>query len=387
MPYFDYNATAPLAPVARETWLRLSDEAWHNPSSPTRDGARARLRLDAARQRLGEFLGAKPERIVFNSGATEGAHSVLAHWARTLPKTTRLAINPTEHPCVLEAARFSFAERIIPLELTGDGVVKPEALEKCFADASRSPERAPLAVVVMAANNETGVLQPWRELGALCARHRAPFLCDATQWLGKLPAAGLGEIGWVIGSAHKFGGPKGCGFVVLPGQAESFCAQPGGAQENGHRSGTENLPAIAAGVAALAEAEQARMFLEEERLRWRREFEHAVVTALPGTRIVAAEAERLWNTVALIPPYAENTRWVAKLDKRGFQVSTGSACATGKEGPSPVLAALGVPPEQARRVVRVSGGWETTADDWRALADAFSDVAKEIAPAPQVISP
>ena len=124
MPYFDHNATAPLAPIARETWLRLSDEAWHNPSSPTRDGARARLRLDAARERLAEFLGCPPARLVFNSGATEGANTVFAHWARTLPPGSRIALNPTEHPAVLEAARRYFPDRLILLDLTSDGVIR-----------------------------------------------------------------------------------------------------------------------------------------------------------------------------------------------------------------------------------------------------------------------
>jgi cysteine desulfurase len=113
-------------------------------------------------------------------------------------------------------------------------------------------------------------------------------------------------------------------------------------------------------------------------LAWRGGFEREVVAAVPGTRVVAAGADRLWNTVSLVMPFAENTRWVARLDKRGFQVSTGSACATGKGGPSHVLAAMGFDAETAKRVVRVSSGWDTTREDWQALAAAFGDVAAEV---------
>jgi cysteine desulfurase len=383
MPYFDYNATAPLAPVARETWLRLSDEAWHNPSSPTRDGARARLRLDAARERLAEFLGAPPARLVFNSGATEGANAVFAHWAHTLPPTARVAINPTEHPAVLEAALRYFPERLILLDLTVDGIVRLDSFEKLITSA---PPEAPIsAIAVMAANNETGGLQPWREIARLCARHHVQFLCDATQWLGKLAASGLGAAGWLVASAHKFGGPKGTGFLVFPEQSESFSAQTGGAHESGHRAGTEDVPSICAAVSALADAEQSKVFLEEERIRWRNDFERAIVSAIPGSRIIATNTERLWNTVLLLLPHVENTRWVAKLDKRGFQVSTGSACATGKQGPSHVLAALEVPTAEARRVIRISSGWETTQADWHGLLEAFTAVAAELIPADNVI--
>jgi cysteine desulfurase len=232
----------------------------------------------------------------------------------------------------------------------------------------------------MAANNETGVIQPWREIARLCARHRVQYLCDATQWLGKLPGSGLGGVGWLVASAHKFGGPKGTGLLVFPEQSDSFSAQAGGQQENGHRGGTEDVPSICAAAAALAEAEQSKVFLEDLRLRWRDDFARAVLTALPGARIVAPDAERLWNTVSLMLPRIENTRWVTKLDKRGFQVSTGSACASRKDGPSHVLAALGLPPDEARRVIRISSGWETTEADWRALLDALAAVAAELIP-------
>ena len=382
MPYFDHNATAPLSPAAREAWLRAQDEAWHNPSSPTRAAARVRLRLDAARAQLAQFLGGEPGRIVFNSGATEGANSVLSHWARTLPPAERVAVSPTEHPCVIEAARAHFGEgRIAWLPVTRDGVVQVAEAEKLLSAGGAT------AVAVMAANNETGVLQPWAELAASCRRARVPFLCDATQWLGKLPGSGLGGAGWVIGSAHKFGGPKGVGFLQVAPGADNFCAQHGGAQEQGRRGGTENYPGVVAMLAALADAETTKVLFETERLRWRKNFERAVLAAVPGTVVVAAGAERLWNTVSLLLPHGEGERWVARLERRDFLVSTGAACATGKAGPSHVLAALGLAADEARRALRVSAGWDTTEAGWLALAEALAAVAPEVPPAANVVQP
>jgi cysteine desulfurase len=382
MPWFDHNATTPLVPVAREAWLRAQDESWQNPSSPTRAAARVKIRLDAAREQLAALLGGEPKRLVFNSGATEGANAVFAHWGRMLPAAARIAVNPTEHPCVIEAARAHFGEaRIVWLAVTRDGVVRVDQFEKLLAPGGVA------AVAVMAANNETGVLQPWAEIAALCRRARVEFLCDATQWLGKLPGSGLGCADWVIGSAHKFGGPKGVGFLQIAPGTDAFHGQLGGAQEHGHRGGTENYPGVAAMLAALTEAETKKVLFETERLRWRENFERALLSSIPGTTVVAAGAERLWNTVSLLMPHGENHRWVARLDQRDFQVSTGSACATGKAGSSHVLAALGLAPDEVKRVVRVSAGWETTEADWSALAAALAAVAPEVQPAANVVKP
>lgn len=376
MPYFDHNATTPLAATAREAWLRAQDEAWQNPSSPYRAAAQVKIRLDAAREKFAILLGDEAGRYVFTSGATEAANMVLAWWAKTLPADALIAVNPTEHPCVLEPAKQLFGDRIRWLKTDAAGVVDVAALKKCHLMGDTLDRVA--AVVVMAANNETGVLQPWAEIAAACREAGVGYLCDASQWLGKLPAGGIGGDGFVIASAHKFGGPKGVGLLKLAPQSEGLRGQLGGGQERGHRGGTEDFPAIAAMGAALAEAEQKKVFLETERLAWREEFERAVAAAVPGVRVVAAGADRLWNTVSLVMPFADNTRWVTRLDKRGFQVSTGSACATGKGGPSHVLAALGIDADEAKRVVRVSAGWETSADDWRALAAAFGEVAAEV---------
>ena len=380
VPYFDYNATTPLSSAAREAWLRAQDEAWSNASSPHRAGARVKIRLDAARRRLAEFVDSEPERLVFTAGATEAAEAIFQHLARTLPVEQVILVNPTEHPCVLGAARRHVGEsRLHWLPVTADGVVTTDALHAALREQPQAG-----AVVVMAANNETGVLQPWAELAAICREARCAYVCDASQWLGKLPASRLGEVDWCFGAAHKFGGPKSVGFLQVPSGADGFVVRPG-TQEAGRRAGTEDFPGIAAMIAALQEAEQTQMLWETERVHWREQFENDVQRRLHGTRIVARGAERLWNTVSLCLPEGENTRWVTRLDKRGFEVSTGSACASGGEAPSHVLAALGFSADEAKRVIRVSSGWTTSREDWQALADALVAVSAEVKPSGAVV--
>ncbi len=376
MPYFDHNSTTPLADCAREAWLRVQAEHWHNPSSPTRAGARARLRLESYHEALSILLGGKPAEYVFNSGATEGAHAVLAHWAAKLPAGARIAVARTEHAALLAAAGRHFAGRIDWLAHDAAGVVSPEVVRAALAAGAAG-------VVLMAANNETGVLQPWPEIARVCREAGAPWLCDVTQWLGKLPGAGLGDCGaWLVASGHKFGAPKGTGFVKLPAGATEpdFVAQGGGVQGGGHRAGTEDLAGAAALCAALGECERVHVIWEWRREEWRKAFERGLVAALPGTRIIAADtgAERLWNTVFAVMPAGEASRWIAKLDKRDVQVSSGAACTVGKGAASHVLAALGVPAEEARRALRFSAGWATSEADWAALLEALREVGAEL---------
>jgi hypothetical protein len=215
MPYFDHNATTPLATVARETWLRAQDEAWQNPSSPYRAAAHVKIRLDAAREKFAILLGDAAERYVFTSGATEAANLVIGWWAQTLPADALIAVNPTEHPCVLEPLKRHFEGRIRWLKLNPQGVIDLMDLKVCHLLSDKRDRVA--AVVVMAANNETGGVQPWNEIAAACADAGAGYLCDASQWLGKLPAGGLSLLpdislvvrrAWGYSSSHRKA--KGC---------------------------------------------------------------------------------------------------------------------------------------------------------------------------------
>jgi cysteine desulfurase len=235
----------------------------------------------------------------------------------------------------------------------------------------------------MAANNETGSLQPWREVLELCREQAIPFFCDAVQWIGKLPARGLGACDFVCGGAHKFGGPRGVGFLKCPAQGRVEPLFVGGPQEDGRRAGTENVPGVLAMLAAL-DAREKMLATDETKARrgWREHFEQRLLQDLPGSEIVGAGAERLWNTVSALMPETDcPQRWVIKLDKLGCAVSTGSACASGREKPSHVLAAMRCPEASASRVLRFSSGWETTEADWQALLEGLRAVLSQLAPA------
>ena len=365
--YFDYNATTPLHPAARAAWLETTDRLWQNPSSLYREAGAARRKLEDCREHIADRIGCGAEDIIFLSGATEANNAVIAHAAAG--GFGSIAVSALEHPCVLEPAAHLFPERRTHLPVTPDGVVDLSVLEEILAT------QRPGMVALMAANNETGVLQPWQDALALCRRHGALFHCDAAQWIGKKPSAGLGACDFLTGSAHKFGGPKGIGFLKVPEGGRPFRSLRGGPQEERRRAGTENVPAVAAMVAAWEAVEADLATLETSRLAARRVFEERIKTVIPGVHLIAEVSDRLWNTVTLTVPPPANVKWLTRLSAQGFAVSTGSACSRGA-GASEVLVAMGLPHERSGQVLRLSGGWETTAEDWVALAKAFRVVAE-----------
>lgn len=371
--YFDYNATTPLSPAARQAWLHAADHHWHNPSSLYREAGFASQRLEAARERLAALLDLDAERILFTSGATESNNTLFAGLARCLAPDAAVAISAIEHPSVREAARAWLGRaRVVEIPVNNEGLVTVPALERIIAT------HAPACVSIMAANNESGVLQPIAQLAAVCRSHRIPLHSDAAQWLGKLPAKGLAVCDYLTASAHKFGGPKGAGFLVLAHAEETFPLLHGGPQENQRRAGTENYPAIEAMVAALEVLEPRLTAVAAEQTLLRDRLIAKLHAALPGLRLISAGAPRLWNTVLAVMPRHDNLKWLTRLTRRGFAISTGSACSSGKEGSSVVVQALGATPEELRRVIRISAGWDTTPAEWQSLAVALFETAAEL---------
>jgi cysteine desulfurase len=375
MLYFDHNATAPLASEAREAWLNAADNYPGNPSSQHRLGARADTALQDARVRLAEFLGCDAFEIVWTSGGTESNNMVLHHFARTLPSDREVWVSDLEHPSVLETALKWFGPRMRRLPAERNGTVSLPCLRQ------ELPRHRPGFIAVMAANNETGVLQPWGEILELSRRHDVPFFCDAVQWLGKMPAAGLGQCDFVSGCAHKFGGPRGIGFLKCPSGIAMESLIIGGPQEEGRRAGTENVAAAVSMMAALEAREKAMQAGgHEQRTEWRTRFERQMMNQLPGSEVVGIRVPRLWNTISALMPEADcQHRWVVKLDKLGFAVSTGSACASGREESSHVHSAMGFSAAEASRVLRFSSGWETTEEDWQQLLEALEKVQADTA--------
>ena len=363
--YFDVNATSRLCSAARDAWLEASERFWHNPSSLYREAGAARQRLEDAREELGEIVGCEPARIVFTGSATESNNALFSQPALI---GKRILFSAVEHPSIREPALLRPDSHAIPTD--GNGRIDLTWLEKNLAGDKR-----PGLVSAMAANNETGILFPWEEIAALCRQYDVPYHCDAAQWIGKLPASGLGVCDWVTGCAHKFGGPKGVGFLVIPGTLPSFQIAAGGPQESGHRAGTENLPGILAMIAALKEKpDHALEAAASRRANQRDAFETRIAEAIPGATVAGAESKRLWNTSMLVLPRHSNLKWLTRLSRLGFSVSTGSACSAGKGNPSHVMEAMGLNYDEMGRVLRVSGGWDTEAADWEALADGMAQV-------------
>jgi cysteine desulfurase len=374
MIYFDYNATAPVMREAREAWLDVTEKTGGNPSSMHQAGTRASIALADAREKLAAFLGCHPLDIVWTSGATEANNMVTHHFSKILGAADEIWISAIEHPCVHDSAKHYFGKRAKLIPVTRDGTADVDWITSELAD------HRPGLVSVMAANNETGVIQPWREIHAICKAYEVPFFTDAVQFIGKQPLSGLGDCDYVSGAAHKFGGPRGVGFLKIPHRKAITPLLHGGKQEGGRRAGTENVAIIAAMMAAL-EVREKQIARSEHLLRklWRDNFEAQFLRALPGATIIGHNQPRLWNTVsALMPEGDRKSQWVIRLDKAGFAVSTGSACTVGKEEPSHVLSAMGYKSAQAHRAVRMSAGWETTEADWDALLKAVVKVHGEM---------
>ncbi|MCW5557724.1 MAG: aminotransferase class V-fold PLP-dependent enzyme [Verrucomicrobiae bacterium] len=380
MIYFDHNATAPLHPAARDAWLRAHEEFVGNPSSPHRLGARAEAALSDARERLARLLGCQGSEIVWTSGATESNNLVFHHFAAALPSEAEVWISAIEHPSVSEPAARFFAGRLRTIPVDREGVADVQWLEE------RMRERRPGLVALMAANNVTGVCQPWTQAAALCRSQSVPFFCDAVQWVGKEPSGDWARCDFVSGCGHKVGGPRGIGFLKCPDRGRLHAQLYGGPQEEGRRAGTENVAGALALVAVLEARERSLRNSEViPRRSWRERFEAALIQELSGVEILGQGRERLWNTVAARMPDCEGPhRWLVKLDKQGFAASAGSACSSGREKASPVLLAMGCDPSEAGRVLRFSSGWESQCEDWMALLQALKSVARQLgSPGPE----
>jgi cysteine desulfurase len=366
--YLDWNASAPLLPEARQAMLAALDVAG-NPSSVHAEGRSARRIIEEAREAVAELVGARSAEVVFTSGATEANNLALAQ------VQGGLAIAATEHPSVLEPARSAPA-RLTEIACHSDGRIDAAAVGQ-LADGEREP--VTLASIGLA-NGETGVLQPIAELRAALPT-RVHLHCDAAQACGRI-AVSMKALGadYLSISAHKFGGPKGAGALVVADDAPLAPLLRGGGQERYRRAGTENVLAIA-GFGAAARAAIGRLAAWEATRPLRDRLEREVLQVWPAARIAGGEAARLPNTSCLILPGRSSEVVVAALDLEGVAVSAGAACSSGKVSPSHVLAAMGVAPELARSAIRISIGPETTEADITRLLAALATIAPRVAAA------
>jgi cysteine desulfurase len=367
--YLDWNATTPLRPEAREAMV-MASELPGNPSSVHAEGRQARRTVEDARAAVAAALHANVRDVIFTSGGTEANALALTPGLRgTGVPVGRLVVSAIEHASVLAGGRFT-ADQIEICQVTRSGVVDLEQLRRLLAAGP------PALVSVMLANNETGAIQPTAEIADLVHTADGLLHVDAIQAFGKIPCdINALRADLVSVSAHKLGGPKGAGALVLAsGLAGPDALLRGGGQEQGRRAGTENIVGIA-GFGAAAKAAMASFEQEPERVETLRK---RLETGLQQTRnmlIFAENVPRLPNTTLFSAPSLKAETAVIGFDLEGIAVSSGSACSSGKVQPSHVLAAMGYGPEQARGAVRVSLGWSTTEEDidraleaWRKLA-------------------
>jgi cysteine desulfurase len=363
--YLDNAATTPLCAEARAAMEPYLAERFGNASEPHGFGRAARAALEGARARVGELLGAEPSQVVFTSGGSEADNQAVFGLAGS--NSGRLVISAIEHPAVREPARE--LERrgfeIVWAPVDGEGTVDAGEFERLVRPDDR-------LAAAMWANNVTGVVQPVQRLAAAAADRGVPFHTDAVQAAASLPV-GLAASGAesVALSAHKLGGPKGVGCLLVRRPSGLPPLVWGGGQEHGLRSGTENV----AGVVGFAAALEATRAAADARAALRARLEDALGDHIS---VVSAGAERLPGHLLALVPGIRADLLVLALDREGYAVAAGSACAAGDAEPSHVLIAQGMSAQDSRSVVRVSLGLQTSAAEVEGFAAAFRSCVERL---------
>ncbi|GAA2514282.1 cysteine desulfurase/sulfurtransferase TusA family protein [Streptomyces longisporus] len=344
MSYFDAASSTPLHPVARQALLASLDEGWADPARLYREGRRARMLLDAAREAAAEAVGCRADELVFTSSGTRAVHAGIAGALAGRHRIGRhLIVSAVEHSSVLHAADAHAVGggSVTQIEVDRQGRVTPAA----YADALR-PDTA--LACLQSANHEVGTEQPVAEVAAVCRESGVPLLVDAAQSLGWGPVEGDWSL--LAASAHKWGGPSGVGLLVVRKGVRFVSQGPADERESGRAAGFENLPGIVAAAASLravrAEAEQEAVRLREltERIRVR------VPRSVPDVEVVGDPERRLPGIVTFSCLYVDGETLLHELDREGFSVSSGSSCTSSTLTPSHVLKAMGVLSEGNVRV-------------------------------------
>lgn len=373
--YLDHNATSPLRPVALQAMAIVLAETG-NASSVHKEGQVARARIEHARAQVAKFVGADPRAVVFTSGATESVTLALSPKLVLSGRPVQcdvLLISDVEHPAVRAGGRFAPGQiETIPVDHLG--LVDLVALGSMLAGHQAAGRRA--LVSVMAANNETGVIQPTNEIAARVHAAGGVFHVDAVQIAGRSPFELVMSGADLISiSSHKLGGPQGVGALIMR-DADTHVPPllRGGGQERGARAGTENVAAI---VGFGAAAENAALTITQEACRiagLRERVENGICSILPSARIMSSKVLRIPNTTCFsVSGLAAETAVIA-FDLAGVAVSAGAACSSGKVGVSPTLTAMKIEPKLARGAIRASLGWNTTDADIVRFLEVFAHV-------------
>ena len=383
--YFDYNASTPLLDVVKSA-MAEGVEFFGNASSVHEHGRQMRGKIEEGREAVARLVGARSADVIFTSGGTEANNLALSPglFAKPLQASARLFVSAIEHPSVLNGMRFE-KDAISVIPVTPDGVVDLAWLERALFEGVAdeeieegiAPYSRPVLVSVMAANNETGVIQPVQEIAALVHRAGGIFHSDCVQALGKMPVTfeALGA-DLISLSAHKVGGPQGVGALVLK-DASIVLRDPlvaGGGQELKRRGGTENfLGIVGFGAAALAlhEADEASLAAV---LSLREELEAGILEISPDAVVFGQGAARLPHVCLFaVPGFSAETQ-VIQMDLNGVSLSSGSACSSGKVDRSHVLAAMGVADDLSFAALRLSLGQGNSVADVARFLDVWRQI-------------
>jgi len=372
--YLDYNATTPMCDEAREAMLPYLDRHFGNPSSVHAAGRETRAAIDNARDKLAALLPAKPHEIIFTGGGTESCNLAVLGLARCRSSRGGHVVScRTEHHAVLNALEHLEKHEdfeVTWLDVSRDGLVDLNQL----ADAIRPETRL---VSIMTANNETGVIQPMREISKICRARGVLLHSDMVQSFAKIDTD-ISLVDAASFAAHKFYGPKGAGFLFLRSGLSIEPIMFGGAHENERRPGTENVAAIA-GMAAAAEVTLRDRRTEQDRqLQLRNELWRSISETVPQAEQNAEGAPRLANTLNVSFVGLDSEMLLIALDLKGVCASSGSACMVGSVVASHVLLAMGLPMEHARSAVRFSLGKQTTSAEIKAAGEAIGQIVERL---------
>ncbi|MFC9594592.1 cysteine desulfurase/sulfurtransferase TusA family protein [Streptomyces sp. NPDC056944] len=381
MPYFDAASAAPLHPVARQALLASLDEGWADPARLYREGRRARLLLDAAREATAEAVGCRPDELVFTPSGTRAVHAgISGALAGRRRVGNRLVVSAVEHSSVLHAGESLAAAggTVTEVPVGRSGAVDADA----FTAALAVPGTA--LACLQSANHEVGTEQPVAEIAEACRAASVPLLVDAAQSLGWGPV----PEGWSLlaASAHKWGGPAGVGLLAVRKGVRFAPQGPADERESGRAPGFENLPAIVAAAASLravraeAAAEAARLRGLVDRIRAR------VPELVPDVEVVGDPVRRLPHLVTFSCLYVDGETLLSELDREGFSVSSGSSCTSSTLTPSHVLRAMGVLSEGNVRVSLPTGTTEEDVDRFLAVLPGVVAGVRERLGAPEAVA-
>ena len=356
--YLDYNATAPVWPQVVEG-VAEAMSIGGNASSIHRFGRKASNLVEEAREKIAKLVNAKPSQIIFTSGGTE-ANNLALHQGQS----ASVIVSSIEHDSVLNAR-----SDIRLIDVDCEGVICLDHLQSLLAKSSKAS-----VISAMLANNETGTIQPIKQVSEMARAEGVLVHCDGIQAVGKI------NVDWqALGanmmslSAHKLGGPQGVGALVVDDDLDFAPLIKGGGQERYRRAGTENVPGIVGfGIAAdMVRNERTRM---NHIAQLRETLEGRLVSVLPKIKIYGSRVERLPNTSCFSMPGVDAEVQLVAFDLEGIMVSAGSACSSGKVTTSHVLSAMGVPDVEASTAIRVSLGWHSDIQDVEAFLSAWQEL-------------